>query len=260
MWKKYFHNKKVAPCFVVGMALAIAPTSIAQTQSSQPQAPAPEKTVSVGADSYQPPTDQDPPQGTSSTTGSRGGCEGTEGSSLTVLAPEKHVGRTAAQHPTVAWFVPDSRSFPVELRLYEYGADGQIKPQPIQTHKLQSRSGIMQFSLPEDKPGLVVGQRYLWQVALLCNPSFPSSDKVAIAQMEVVELSPAVKTAINTKSGQTATIYAKAGLWYDALREALKPANNGKLGKPGATLLENLASIETQERSQNLSRIAHSNL
>lgn len=177
-----------------------------------------------------------------------------------MLAPEKHVGRTAAQHPTVAWFVPDSRSFPVELRLYEYGADGQLKPKPIQTYKLQSRPGVMQFSLPEDKPGLIVGQRYLWQVAMLCNPSFPSSDKVVIAQMEVVQLPPAVKAAIDTKSGQTATIYAKAGLWYDALREALKPANNGKLGKTGAALLENLAHIETRERSQNLSRIANSNL
>lgn len=82
---------------------------------------------------------------------------------------------------------------------------------------------------------------------------------MAIAQIEVVQLPPAVKAEIDGKSSQTAT-YAKAGLWYDALREALKPANNGKLSKTGAALLENLANIETQERSQNLSQIANSNL
>lgn len=260
-WKKCFHSR-VAPCFILGMILVIAQTTIAQTQSLPSPTPVPDKAVFVGADSYQPPADQRPPQGTSSTTGSRGGCESTDGPSLTVLAPEKHVGRTAAQHPTVAWFVPDSRSFPVELRLYEYGADGQLKPKPIQTYKLQSSPGIMQFSLPENRPGLIVGQRYLWQIALLCNPSFPSSDKVAIAQMEVVKLLSTVKTEIDGKSDhrQTAMVYTKAGLWYDALHEALKLAHNGKLGKTAATLLENLGNIETQQRRQSLSQIANSNL
>lgn len=241
-------------CFVVGGLLAIAPISSAQTQ--------PEKISSVGVGEYQPPTDQRPPQGTHSSTGTRGGCYSNSGASLTLLAPEQHVGRTAASHPTVAWFVPDFESIPVELRLYEYSADGQLKPKPIQTHKLQSSPGLMQFSLPVDKPGLVIGQRYLWQVALLCNPDYPSSDRVAVAQMEVVEIPPAVKADIEIKSDrrQTVATYAKAGLWYDALREALKPASEGKLGATAATLLKNLAQIETKPRSQNLSQIASDNL
>jgi len=53
----------------------------------------------------------------------------------------------------------------------------------------------MKLSCCRRKPGLAVGQKYLWQVAILCDPNYPS-DLVAKAEIEVVEMSPALKTAL----------------------------------------------------------------
>jgi hypothetical protein len=45
-------------------------------------------------------------------------------------------------------------------------------------------------------------------------------------------------------SVEKANIYVKAGLWYNALDEALKLAQASKLGEVGSTLLNNLAQLE----------------
>lgn len=199
---------------------------------------------------YDPPPEQRPPSGYTTSSGTRGGCSGSEGLPLTVLAPEKHVGQTVSVHPTFAWFVPDFKPKPLEFTLHEYGSDG--KPKPVQKIGLQSSPGIMKLSLPEDKPGLVRGKRYLWQVAILCNPNYPSSDVVANAEIEVVEMPPPLKRQLSTTSDrlEMANLYTRAGLWYDALREAIGSAEDSRLGEVASTLLKELASLEEQEATR----------
>lgn len=214
---------------------------------------------------YEPPADQRSPSGYTSTTGSRGGCEASEGTPLTLLAPQRHIGQTASTHPTFAWFIPDSRPFAMEFTLYEYGSDSR----PKLAHKLELKSspGIMKLSLPQNKPGLVRGQRYLWQVAILCDPNYPSSDLVAKAEIEVVEMPPSLNRTLFTKMAdhEMADLYAKAGLWYDALSEALGPAEDSRLRKVASTLLEDIAKLEESKaiqvesrHSENLRQIARS--
>ena len=240
-------NSRLLPSLVTSLLLAVTPPALA---------------------GYQPPPGQRSPSGYTSTTGPRGGCEETGGTSLTVLAPQHHVGQTASTHPTFAWFVPDSKPFPLEFTLYEFNSGRG--PKLVQKISLQSSPGIIKLSLPQNKPGLAIGQRYLWQVAILCNPNYPSSDLVAKAEIEVVKMSPALKSALSTKTTryeEIVDIYAKAGLWYDALREALGPAEDGGLRKVTSTLLEDLAKFEEIEATQvesrqstNLRQIAKSEL
>ncbi len=244
----YFLNKcigsKLVNSFVLCLSIVITQAALAE---------------------YQPPPDQRPPGGYTSTTGPRGGCEASQGTSLTVLAPQRHVGRTVSTHPTFAWFVPDIKPFALEFTLYELNPGSVLKL--AQKISLQSSPGIMQLSLPKDKPGLAVGQRYLWQVAMICDHNHPSSDLVAKAEIEVVEMPPDLKRTLFTEMDRLkiADLHAEAGLWYDALHAALEPTKDSRLGEVASTLLENLAKLEEPEAAQiesaqssNLRRIASS--
>jgi len=211
--------------------------------------------VPVALAEYNPPPDQPPAQGNTTSSGSRGGCESSQGLPLTVLAPIKHIGQTASAHPTFAWFVPDAKPFPMEFSIFELTKDSS--PKLVQKLELKSSSGVMKLSLPQDKPGLIVGQRYLWQVAISCDPDHPSTDVVARAEIQVVEMPSALKSALSTttEGSKRMEFYAHAGLWYDALREALVSAPDSQLGVVASTLLEDLAKVEEPQQSVNLSQI-----
>jgi hypothetical protein len=119
--------------------------------------------------------------------------------------------------------------------------------------RLKTTPGIMKLSLPKNQPGLVVGERYLWQVAMLCDPNHPSSDLVAKAEIERVEMLPSLAQKLSQNRDRAAKIdsYAQAGLWYDALGEALrKTSRNLEI----ANLLEDLAHIESPTTASAIDR------
>lgn len=204
--------------------------------------------------SYNPRNPSRPARRTGSTA-TRGGCEEsvqpktTLPVSLTMLAPRAHIGRTSSTHPTFAWYVADRQSYPIEITLFEYDANGRGKQ--IQTFKdLPSSPGIMHWTLPKDQPGLTVGKTYLWQVALICNAIRPSKNQWMEAVVEVVEVPTHLKPTLAqmTNPIQRAAAYAQADLWYEAFAETLeKPA-----AKPfQLTLLQQLSQLELpQQRSQ----------
>ena len=189
---------------------------------------------------YVPPAEQEPPSDytRSGTAGHRGGCQGNEAIALTLLAPQTHIGQTASTQPTLAWFIPNPENVSVEFRLFEYDLN-DLPTKPIASLSLPpSSASIRKISLPE-KYSLKVGKKYLWQIAIDCPDSQP--DLIARADIKVVS-SPLTEPALlPSKSAET---YAQAGLWYDALGQALAVATQGQLGEDAATLLEELANLE----------------
>lgn len=173
---------------------------------------------------------------------------------LTALASRNYVGRTISRHPTFAWFVPaDSASKPMQFTIYEWVPGG--KPKEVRKMSLQSSPGIMTLSpFSDSELGLQLGKEYLWQVVIHCDPDNPSGDLVSEASIAVVEMQPAVQSELNraVNSVEKANIYAKAGLWYNALGEALKLAEPSKLGEVGSTLLNDLAQWEAPKTSPEL--------
>lgn len=213
-------NNKLATCFTLSLSLTVTPLALAK---------------------YKPPQDQRPPGGYTSTTGSRGGCEETTGTTLlTVLAPQAHIGQTASSHPTFAWFVPNFSSLPMEFTLYTY--DSSNVPKIAEKIKMQTSPGIMNLSLPKDKQGLTKGQKYLWQVAILCDLNHPSNDLVAKAEIEVVEMPKELtkKMPMVRERLEMTKLFAEAGLWYDALAEAIKTGRKDFV----YDLLDDLAKLE----------------
>ncbi|MFB2895403.1 DUF928 domain-containing protein [Aerosakkonemataceae cyanobacterium BLCC-F50] len=200
------------------------------------------------------PGDQKPaPPDRKSDGGTTRGCSGGD-MPLTVIASRNYVGRTVSGHPTFAWFVPrDSAPKPMQFTIYEWVPGS--KPQEVRKTSLSSSPGIMKLSpFSENEPGLQLGKEYLWQVVIHCDPDNPSGDLVSEANIEVVGMPTAVQSKLNkaVNSVQKANIYAEAGLWYNALAEALKLADSSKLGEVGSTLLNELAQWEAPKTTAEL--------
>jgi hypothetical protein len=146
---------------------------------------------------------------------------------LLLLTPPGRA-KTVATRPTFAWFVRDDISVLMEFRLYlkeknnRYKAIAQIKDDSLKTSP-----GINVLSLPQTTPELAKG-RYRWQVVLVCDPSHPSSNLFAEAELEVVPLPPALKTQLAKTSDplDRALLYQQAGFWYDALEMAIASDSN----------------------------------
>ncbi|MBD2776915.1 DUF928 domain-containing protein [Iningainema tapete] len=249
MSTKFYLQKLLLSCIVI-ISLAIATT--AEAAYKPPAKPSRPKTAT----------------GSTSTRSTRGyGCSGTARTTLTALAPLSHFGQTVSTQPTFAWFVPDVESHLMEFSLYEYGTSGKGKF--LKKINLQSSSGIMQLSLAKENYRLSIGQKYLWQIALLCNPNRPSQDLVAAAVIEVVAMPPPVTNALaQTKEPlKQAELYAEAGLWYDAISLTLGDRNNkasslkfltqlSKLEASAATTSEYGLKKSLQQQALQLEQIA----
>ncbi|MEH1834385.1 MAG: DUF928 domain-containing protein [Nostoc sp.] len=209
--------------------------------------------TSAAVASYTPGDQKPVPPDRKSDGGTTRGCSGGD-IPLTVLASGNYVGRTTSQHPTFAWFVPrDSASKPMKFTIYESVPSG--KPKEVRNKSWQSSPEIMKLSpFSENEPGLQAGKEYFLQVVIQCDPDNPSGDLVDEASIEVIGMPTAVQSKLNkaVNSVEKANIYAEAGLWYDALDEALKLAKVSKLGEVGATLLKDLAQWEAPKTTPEL--------
>lgn len=195
--------------------------------------------------------DDIPPDTKGRSVGSRGCDTGNAKSSdsistLVLLAPTQHLGRTTTTHPTFAWFVRDPGSWQMEFRLYRYDVarkESQLVKE-IKDENFKSVPGIMVLSM--SNPVLSIGQTYLWQVELICDLNHPSGNPFAETEMKVVQMPPQLKTEISRSSDKfnQATLYSKADLWYDTLELVLTSEEDPRMRKLKFSLLEEVATGE----------------
>ena len=208
------------------------------------------------AEYQKPDTQNDAPEGEETTiTGTRGlgSCSQAATTSFTALAPYGHTGKSANTHPTFAWHVPDADTYPIQFRLYEYTAS-EGKGKAIAKTTLSSTPGIMTYTLPSDSPGLTAGQKYIWQVILVCNPNSPSQSLVVGTGIDIVDRpSEIVAQLSNTEDPiAKADIYAEAGLWYDALGEVAVHSEDSQAQAFTSQLIGQLTEIERQDNTDDV--------
>lgn len=146
--------------------------------------------------------------------GSRG-CTQSQIVELALLVPNDHTAQTLSSHPTFSWYLSTVPSEPLEFALVKSGVAEPIFVKQLQVQK----PGIVQLELPKNLPELVLNQEYRWSVTLICNPERRSNDTFAQSWIKRVPSSPELEQqlALATTQRDRAAIYARAGLWYDAL-------------------------------------------
>jgi hypothetical protein len=103
----------------------------------------------------------------------------------------------------------------MEFALVETGV-----AQPIFVQQLQpQKAGIVRLEMPKNLPELVSGRDYRWSVTVICNANQRSNDTFAQGWIKRVPGTQALEQQLAgaTTPRDRASVYAKAGLWYDAL-------------------------------------------
>jgi hypothetical protein len=147
--------------------------------------------------------------------GSRGSSCVAEGETpLVALMPTRNnVGTTVTAHPTLFWYIPQSRAQLAEFVLINSLGEEVY----LATVTLAGTPGILKLDLPETV-ALEIGQDYLWQFAIICDSQDRESDVFVRGLLQRRELSRNLQNQLKSATGlEQAQIYANAEIWHDSL-------------------------------------------
>lgn len=151
--------------------------------------------------------------------GSRG-CIKSIPTSFNLLTPTDYAGTTISGHPTFLLYVSSVPSVPMDFTLIDENKPGSILEKRIYI----SKPGIVQVKLPSDVPELAVSKNYRWTISLVCNDKRLSENIYAYAWIRRVPAKPEFIKQVALAAGdrERATLYARSGLWYDAMAAIYK--------------------------------------
>jgi hypothetical protein len=133
---------------------------------------------------------------------------------LSALAPD-HTGLTAREQPSLFWYLARATTYPVELTIT---ADRAIQPLLETRISGPMQAGMQRIRLVDYGVRLSTGVLYRWFVALVVDPDSRSRDNIAGGTIERIALPKALRAKLEQANKvQAPSIYAEAGLWYDAV-------------------------------------------
>ena len=155
---------------------------------------------------------------------------------LAVLPPGSYT-QTRSDRPSLMLYLPSTRANRAFVSVTGLGSEFHYQTEVTLTED----DGILEVSLPEDTPGLAIGQDYLWQVVFLAPEEALAPDtpvlrtimtRVAPSEVRATvlngdEVSPAIAL-------DQAVDLAQAGLWTDTLQVLA----DARRRNPGHTELE----------------------
>jgi hypothetical protein len=145
-----------------------------------------------------------------------GGTRGTgrEVFVLSVLAPD-HSGMTVSGQPALYWYISAPTSLPVELTVMDPEAT-----QPLLEVKIPTpiEPGIHRLRLADHGVRLASGVAYRWYVAVVPDAGRRSRDILAGGAIQRIDPSSELVARLGqARRDELPSVYAEAGLWYDAL-------------------------------------------
>jgi hypothetical protein len=224
---------------LVVLAMAFPMFSSAQDKKDSPPAPRGDSqpkaaTVTAAVPVYKPPLRGAP--GGRIGGGTRG--SGREVFVLTVLAPD-HSALTVSEQPSLFWYISSATSLPIEVTLMDLRTT-----QPVLEKQLAAPAapGVQRLRLADHGVRLEPGVPYRWFVTIVPNSNRRSRDILAGGSIERIQPPEALTAKLTqARKEEAATVYAEAGVWYDALSaisdQIDSAPNNATLRKQRATLL-----------------------
>ncbi len=137
---------------------------------------------------------------------------------LTALVPPPHtkeklasnettVDKTATDRPTFFVHLPAVPNGTAQFTLQNEAGTEQLHSVKF---NVPSKPGIVGIALPPSSKALQVGQKYVWQVAVACDPDDPSSNIVVSSWVERVK-------PLASSGEQLVSDLAEQGIWQDAV-------------------------------------------
>ena len=130
------------------------------------------------------------------------------------LLPVAAQGLTAASHPTVLAYIPQTSA---QQALFSWRDENNNEH--YQTIlPINNQGGVISLTLPEDAPPLEVDKNYQWSLAIMCNGRLQPDSPVIQGHIRRVALEPTMSDRLkNANPLETAAIYGEAGIWYETV-------------------------------------------
>lgn len=125
-------------------------------------------------------------------------------------------GNTTLAQPAFWFYNPYPQAADYSVR-FELRRDGSSESVYKTSLVLPNQPGLVSLSLP-NTVSLEVNQRYRWFLTVDCNPLSDATPVSVEGVIQRVPLSADLSRSLSTASAlEKASLYAKAGVWYDAL-------------------------------------------
>ncbi|MGI0488848.1 DUF928 domain-containing protein [Pantanalinema rosaneae CENA516] len=125
-------------------------------------------------------------------------------------------GNTTQAQPTFWFYTPYPQAADYSVR-FELRRDGASNSMYRTSLTLPNQPGIVRLQLP-DTVSLEVNQRYRWFLTVDCQPLSDATPVSVEGVIQRVAVNPDLSRSLtNTSALEQAALYAKAGVWYDAL-------------------------------------------
>lgn len=157
----------------------------------------------------------------------RGPCvQASVNDKVMALVPVNGFGTTTADYPTFAVYVPplSPKSNPEIEFVLKTNTHQEIYKTKL---NINQGGGIVSFTLPNKSnlPALELNKNYFWSVTLICNPEAMDSGDVSgnkkVEGIVIRRVTPNANVRQELAAAKSlrdrVMIYAKAGIWYDAL-------------------------------------------
>jgi hypothetical protein len=168
---------------------------------------------------------------------------------LTALVPQQNIGYTLVGYPTFYLYVPQfyaEQATAAEFVLSDVDGNEVYKT----TFQTNDTAGIISLSLPESAnlPPLEVGKDYHWSFSLVCDVSDRSADVVVDSWIQRIEPDAQLSAALQTTPpAQLPNLYARSGIWYDALTSVVQLRQQPEQDVPAAQWETLLNSVELDD-------------
>jgi Domain of Unknown Function (DUF928) len=132
-------------------------------------------------------------------------------------ASEFVLGLTSQEYPTFWFYVPyaPKNASSVKFVILDEKKN-PLTPQPIPIN-LEGTPGVISVRLPKGK-ALEIGQYYHWYLLINCDQKSQSEDVAVEGLVKRIAPKPDLQSSLaNATPREQAAIYAKAGVWQDAL-------------------------------------------
>ena len=168
----------------------------------------------VFQDAFEPPGEPEPKETKGSGSRDGGKCSPSE-QKIKPLMPKRNYGLTLQKLPPVFVNLPKTKARKVMLSFRdEAGEYYQRAFLPI------TANGIVNFSLPEDKPALKVGKNYQWSLVVVCGNTVQPDDPTFQGWVQRVEPTSQIERELTGKTAvEKAKWYANRGYWYEMVGE-----------------------------------------
>ncbi|MEM1368922.1 MAG: DUF928 domain-containing protein [Cyanobacteria bacterium P01_H01_bin.15] len=130
---------------------------------------------------------------------------------------------SVSARPKFVWYFRDAQPYPLTFRLLAFDSEtGQAELlHESPAGQLQTRPGIGYLSLPSAVPDLQVGEEYLWQLEVLCQPGRPLKNLFVEGLIKIAPPRASLQIEKIIDPYDLAQRYQRSQLWQDSLAIAV---------------------------------------